>query len=174
MAIERNIVNEGGELREVTKPRKTRKPRTKRVAQEAVVVETPSVIGRPTVYTPELGDMICERISLGESLRKICREDGTPGLATIMRWLVSDDAMYVRFREQYARAKEVQADSYEDMMLDIANNQDDVNRARLIIDTMKWTASKLKPKKYGDKIDMTTNGKDIPAPLFGGKSVNAD
>ncbi len=49
-------------------------------------------------------------------------------------------------------------------------NKEVTNRSRLRVDTRKWLMSKMKPKKYGDKIDHTTNGKDLPSPIYGGKS----
>ncbi len=45
-------------------------------------------------------------------------------------------------------------------------NKEVTNRSRLRVDTRKWIMSKMKPKKYGDKLDMTTNGKDLPTPLL--------
>jgi len=123
--------------------------------------------GRPTKYTDELAARICEEIALGSSLRSICKSEDMPGMSTVFTWLKE----HIDFQEQYARAKEVQADTYEDMMIDTARTEEDVQRARLIVDTMKWTASKLKPKKYGEKIDMTTDGKPLPAPIYGGLSI---
>jgi hypothetical protein len=51
-------------------------------------------------------------------------------------------------------------------------NGDSVQRAKLRVDTRKWLMAKMKPKVYGDKLDMTTNGKDLPTPLLGGLSRN--
>lgn len=115
-------------------------------------------MGRPSVYSQELADKICEQIVLGRSLRSICNDDDMPSIASVIKWLREKDD----FSTQYARAKEEQADTLADDMEDIARDKDiDVQRARLIIDTRKWSASKLKPKKYGDKIDMTSDGKRI-------------
>lgn len=119
-------------------------------------------MGRKSDYTKELVLKICERISLGESLRAITKDEDMPSMATVFRWLTEEDKTY--FQEQYARAKERQADAYEEMMLETARTEKDVARARLIVDTMKWTASKLKPKKYGDKIDVTSDGERLDSP----------
>jgi hypothetical protein len=54
------------------------------------------------------------------------------------------------FLEQYARARELQTDIFIDEIIDIADStENDVQRDRLRIDSRKWIASKLKPKKYG-------------------------
>lgn len=116
-----------------------------------------SVMGRPTIYSEDLRDEICERIALGESVREIIKDDDMPEMRTIFRWLKEKED----FRQQYTRAKEEQADAYEEMMLITARTEEDVARARLIVDTMKWTASKLKPKKYGDKVDVTSDGEKL-------------
>lgn len=118
--------------------------------------------GRPSKYTDKLADEICNRIAAGESLLKITQETGKPDRVTIYRWIEERD----EFRNKYARAKELQAETYEEMMLDTAKTEEDVQRARLIVDTMKWTASKLKPKKYGNQIDVTSDGKALPTPII--------
>lgn len=87
-----------------------------------------------------------------------------PDRSNVHKWLVEHEW----FQDQYAKAKESQADTLADELIYIADTAKDVNLARLRIDTRKWVASKLKPKKYGDKLDMTTNGKDLPTPILGG------
>lgn len=118
--------------------------------------------GRPTKYTPELGDEICERIAQGESLVMICKDDHLPAPKNVYAWLRA----YEDFRNNYVRAREDQADTYADEITYIADTAEDAQKARLQVDARKWVASKLKPKKYGDKIDMTTNGKDLPTPIL--------
>ena len=139
-------------------------------------------MGRPTDYTPELTDEFCERLSDGESLRSICRDDKMPTAKTIYSWM----RKYESFLTQYAIAKEESADALVEDMLDIADNETTtpvmvegrplmvdgkpvmgvdsaaVARARLMVDTRKWAASKLKPKKYGEKIQQdTTHSYDL-------------
>lgn len=143
-------------------------------------------MGRPSDYTQELADTICAELAIGTSLRSVCAQENMPSLQTIFNWFRTKEG----FVEQYARAKEESADAMSEEILDIADdgtndymtivkgntsyNMEDkevTNRSKLRVDTRKWIMSKMKPKKYGDKIDMTTNGKDIPAPLYGGKST---
>jgi hypothetical protein len=106
-------------------------------------------MARPSTYTEELAADICEKIALGNSVRAICREDDMPAISTVFLWL----SKYPEFSEQYARAKEESAEFHADGMIEIADNAslEEVQKARLQIDTRKWVASKLKPKKYGDK-----------------------
>lgn len=129
----------------------------------------------PKPYDPQIGDEICERLANGESLRKITLPKEMPHIATICRWLVANP----EFSEQYARAREAQADALADEILDIADdgsndwmadreeeagvayNGDAVARSKLRVDARKWVAAKLKPKKYGDKLDLTSDGKAL-------------
>lgn len=80
-----------------------------------------------------------------------------PHPGTICRWLA--DPRNDVFREQYARAREAQAEFYADELIDIADDSGtaskpvDVNRSRLRVDARKWVAAKLLPRKYGDKME---------------------
>lgn len=100
----------------------------------------------------------------GESLRGIVNSDHMPNRSTIHLWLATNR----EFSDQYMKAKDNQADTLADDLIYIADTAEDINKARLQVDVRKWAASKLKPKKYGDKLDMTTNGKDLPTPILGG------
>lgn len=112
----------------------------------------------PTMTWPlEVRDKILERIANGESLRAICRSDDMPPAPTVCRWLAEDQS----FREQYARAREAQADALFDDILEIADSPDeDPRRSKLRIDARIWAASKLKPKVYGDKLETTHQAGD--------------
>lgn len=125
-------------------------------------------------YSKELFDRICERIAEGESLRAICQGDDMPNKATVFRWLANDD----KLSDQYARAREAQADVIFDEILDIADdaandymadtsddgaagyklNGENIQRSKLRIDARKWMAGKLRPKVYGDKLDVEHKG----------------
>lgn len=124
----------------------------------------------------EAAARICTLLADGYSLRKIVAMPGMPGMSTVMRWL--DDEANTELREQYARARELQADRMAEEILDIADEQctmvradkhatkdDDgdgntevvfdavaVQRNRLRVDARKWLASKMAPKKYGEQI----------------------
>jgi hypothetical protein len=105
--------------------------------------------GRPTKKTKALAAKICQQLAQGKSMRTVCKAKSMPNAATVFRWLADDK----EFSEQYARAKEESADAMSEDMLDIADNVSlHPNDKRVRIDTRKWLASKLKPKKYGDKL----------------------
>ena len=109
-------------------------------------------IGRPSKFTKELADKICECLANGDSLRKICASGNMPEARTVHRWANENSA----FCQQYAHAREKQAEFYADEIIEIADSviaaAEEVAKARLQIDARKWHASKLAPKKYGDKV----------------------
>lgn len=114
-------------------------------------------MGRPSDFTPETANEICERLSKGESLRAICSDQQAgwlPSDTTVHRWLAGSEDWNIAFREQYAHARTVQADTKFEQAWEIAEaaTVEDVQVARLKIDTIKWQASKLAPKKYGEKV----------------------
>jgi hypothetical protein len=131
-------------------------------APESAQVKT--TVGRPSLFTEDIADEICSRIVQGESLNKICKDAHMPEVRSVYRWLRSNDS----FCQLYVRAKEDQADTLADEIQDISDERpmltimtDDetiekldpvgINRNRLRVDARKWIASKLKPKKYGDR-----------------------
>ena len=134
--------------------------------------KTPAVkprIGAPTTFNNHIASVICTRIAEGESLREIVKDVGMPDRSTVYDWLLRHPV----FADQYTRAREEQADTLADEIIAIADEQPEViavvdkNTGALIehkldnaflqwqknrIDARKWTAMKLKPKKYGEKL----------------------
>lgn len=136
-------------------------------------------MGRPSSFTQDLADRICAELAEGVSLRSVCKADDMPSTQTVFRWLREHES----FRDQYARAKEESADALGEEIQDIADdgtndwmerfnekgesigwtlNGEHVQRSKLRIDARKWLMSKLKPKRYGDKLELSGDPK---APL---------
>lgn len=104
----------------------------------------------PVRFSQELFDTICQRIADGESLRSISLDHDMPTSGTVIRWLAEDSDG--KLQTQYARAREAQADAIADETLHIADTEKDTQVARVRIDTRKWYAGKVRPKKYGDRV----------------------
>ena len=134
-------------------------------------------VWRPTIYTQKLADKICDRLSDGESLRSVCRDEAMPNKSTVFKWLRE----YPKLTDQYTRAKQESADAMAEDILDISDNGandwmekhdpdhpgydfngEHLQRSRLRVDTRKWLMAKMKPKKYGDKLEIAG---DKEAPL---------
>lgn len=126
-------------------------------------------LGRPSEFTPEIATTICVELMDGRSLRSICEDADMPATTTVYRWLHERDD----FRDQYARAREIQAEGGIDDMIEIADdgrndwmlraqggyqvNGEVLARSKLRIETRQWAAMKLLPKKYGDKLQIDAN-----------------
>lgn len=135
--------------------------------------------GRPTKYTQELADKICEELSMGNSIRTVCTPTEMPSPKTFYSWL----RRYPEFLKQYEVAKQESTDAMAEDLLDIADdgtndymerqdkdgvgqgwwviNGEAIQRSRLRVDTRKFLMAKMKPKKYGDKVDLTSGGEKI-------------
>lgn len=127
--------------------------------------------GRPSGLTAEIAEMVCEGVASGKSTRVMCL---TAGISQSMLWRWLDKVDW--FREQYARAKERCADVYAEEIIEIADDsigdmrmdksgnkvvdQEVVARARLRIDARKWYASKVAPKRYGERVTQELQGLD--------------
>lgn len=158
------------------------KPKAKPPAKVAAK-KTTKKQGRPTAFTEAISLLICERLAHGESLVSICKDERLPARGTVMRWLQEDH--HTGFRDNYARAREAQADFYAEEIIGIADEEctyvkhgdgDEarkvevafdsaaVARNRLRVDARKWYASKVAPKKYGEKIAVG-GAEDLPPVL---------
>jgi hypothetical protein len=153
----------------------------------------PKPTGRPSSFNPELASDICAQLATGKSMRTVCLADEMPAMSTVFKWL----SAHSEFAEQYARAKAESADALVEEILDISDdgrndwmevhdkdgdcigykvNGEHVQRSKLRVETRKWIAAKLKPKKYGDKLDLN-HGVQPDNPLFdlmsqmGGKTL---
>lgn len=117
--------------------------------------------------------VIKEISTKGHSLRQVLRNKDMPSSQTFYKWLKDDEIK----SKQYARACYDRADKIFDEIIELADATDSasymdkngnprtdwgkVQRNRLQIDARKWSLSKMMPKKYGDKLDLTTEGEKI-------------
>lgn len=134
-------------------------------------------MARPTIYTDELAHSICSRIASGESMRRICKDDDMPVMSTVMLWLI--DGKHSLLSEQYAKARQIQAETLADEIFDIADdgsndwmkinrgdeegyrvNGEAVARSRLRVDTRKWYLSKVLPR-FADKKEESSGAEQL-------------
>lgn len=110
--------------------------------------------GQPTKYTVAIGEEICRLLTEGKTLTAICEMPGMPGISSIYDWMGG----HPNFSENYARARSVLADHHFDEVLDAsrkalgAQSAEEVQAHKLLVDSLKWRASKMKPSIYGDKL----------------------
>jgi hypothetical protein len=156
---------------ETTKKAAKKPAKTPKATTQAQGSPTPAKnpVGAPTTYNEHIATVICIRIAEGESLRQILKAEGMPVQSAVYEWLLR----HPEFAEQYTRAREEQADTLADEIIAIADEQPEIiavidkRTGELIehkldgaflqwqknrIEARKWTAMKLKPKKYGDRV----------------------
>lgn len=154
----------------------TKKTEVKLTKPKAKVDKEPKKMGRPTDYTPELAERICELVAIHDmGLTRLTAEfPDLPDKSNINRWR----RKYEDFRAKYAQAKCQQLEFMTEDILEIADdgkndwmehydknneciswrvNGEHIQRSRVRIDTRKWLASKLAPKIYGDALTQESN-----------------
>lgn len=133
-------------------------------------------MGRPSLYTQELGDQICDQLSEGGiSLRAICR-DLQISYSTVLTWVRDDEA----FANQYARARETGDDADFDGLIDLASQPPPTVKGftdagwvawqKNLVEAYKWSLSKRRPKKYGEKTEIEHVGKITLESLVAGSA----
>ena len=156
---------------------KTQKPPKRHPVPPKVKRPGQNLGGAEKIYTEELGMLICSRIAMGESLKAICREKDMPHATTVIGWVMNDPV----FREQYRLAREIQAELMGDEILDISDdgtndwmerrnskgefigwmeNGEALRRSQLRVESRRWIAGRLLPKKWGDKQVTEVTGAD--------------
>jgi hypothetical protein len=124
-------------------------------------------------FSQDLFDNICNDIATSsKGLDFICKKYGLNS-RSFYRWIQNDSEL----SQKYACAREEQAEFMADEIVSIADdssndtkviqkgnevieveNTEFVNRSKLRVEARKWIAAKLKPKKYGDKIETNITG----------------
>lgn len=126
-------------------------------------------------------DTIIQRICEGESLRSIllyANREVLPTMAVFLKWVSEDQEL----EKQYARAMSIRSEAMFDEIIEISDESnadidftedgkmrivgEAVQRSRLKIDARKWALSKMNPKKYGDKVDITTDGEKVSTTII--------
>lgn len=132
--------------------------------------------GRPVEAVPQdTAEEIIEWISAGKTLREFCRQEGNPNWRTVYLWIEKDD----EFAGRFARARDMGTDAIAEECLAIIDTEAEIaettsenggstrrdsahvawmkNRVEMRLKLLaKWN-----PKKYGDKLDLTSDGKQV-------------
>lgn len=132
-------------------------------------------MGRKSIYTDEIAQEIVERLSKGEPMAAICRDEHMPAVRTVSDWIAGDE----QFSASIARAREDGFDALAAQCLDIADdasndsklvgggdddaghlvpNSEWISRSKLRVETRLKLLAKWDPKRYGDKVDHNVSG----------------
>lgn len=135
-------------------------------------------MGARSTYSDEIAEEIIERLSNGEPLRQICRDEHIPAWRTVYDWMEADKA----FAARIAHARELGEDALSHECLDIADNAandwmersdnnggtgwqlngEHIQRSKLRIETRLKLLAKWNPKKWGDRVTQTHEGGEKP------------
>lgn len=111
-----------------------------------------------TTYSTDLAAQFCAALADGGTIRKVCKKEGMPSKATVFRWLRD----HPEFARMYEIATDERADTLVDEIVEIADNcktdADSIRKAKLRIYARVEQAQKMKPKKYGAKVQLTGDG----------------
>jgi hypothetical protein len=115
-------------------------------------------------YSKEIADELCALIAEGKSINQITKLPSMPSRRAVQYWLIS----HPDFREKYECAMMLLAEFWAHEIIDIADDaagdyvidecgarvvdHENINRARLKVDSRKWLLSKILPKRYGDRV----------------------
>jgi hypothetical protein len=126
-------------------------------------------MGRRSTFTQEIADEICERLSKGEPLAQICRDEHMPASRTVSDW----KAEHERFAADFARARDDGFDAIALQCLEIADetssdtiktedgerpNTEWISRSKLRVETRLKLLAKWDPKRYGEKLQAELTG----------------
>lgn len=128
---------------------------------------------RPPAISAAQVDIICDRVTNGETCKAVCAEIGVA--ESTFRLMVSNDKP-AGLSARYARAREQQAEAWSDEIVALADESERdtrigkdgeelpdhewITRSRLRVDTRKWLMAKLHPRVYGEKVEQQITGKD--------------
>ncbi len=144
-------------------------------------------LGRPTLYSRELAELICKRLGDGEPLTTLCEEKEMPCESTVYNWLRGINCPEKEiFLQMYSRARKNQGDAYADATVKIADDLikeieekkivpeniicvDPIGYSQILSAKTKvaelrmkarhWHAARLRPNKYGDQINTNNKSK---------------
>lgn len=144
-------------------------------------------MGRPSSYDHETAAPLLAALAEGEPLTRICKRDDMPAITTVYLWMLR----FPEFAASYERAREAQAHTLADETLAIADDgsrdykpdgddggvtvdHDHIARSKLRVDTRKWFASKMLPKKYGERTQVEHSGTVSLESLIAGSEPPAE
>lgn len=144
--------------------------------------------GRPPKWTlerrREIVRLVCDTIAGCGTLLDVCprivgEDSDVPTASVFLTWLHDDQPEGEEFARLYARAREDRLDTLEEQLLrtsfdgrndltrdsngNIVVNSEVIQRSKLISDNVKWFLAKLRRQRFGEAIDVTSNGETLAA-----------
>jgi hypothetical protein len=121
--------------------------------------------GRPPKYSKQLADEICERLALGDSLRRICMDDHLPERTTVWKWGNANPSFSQQLHEARLQQAEGFFDELQDIADDVRKDRDAIAKAKLRADVRKFSLARMNRAKYGEKQDLNIAGQAGAQPV---------
>jgi hypothetical protein len=149
--IEQRVRYSGAELREELQKRLP-EVKSKRVPASEVL------IGRPSTYTPQLGESILQLMANGMTLTEACDELGLYR-STVYRWAENNPSFATTLaraklslaEHAFSQAHAIPKKLYESALKGEEISGPMVAAARLYTDSLKWYAERLNPRDYAQQ-----------------------
>jgi len=119
-------------------------------------------MARPSEYNFNLCIEICDEVANGFNIKTVlASKQSYPSFQTWCNWKREHTQLF----DLYTRSIQDKAESVDEeidlIMSEVKSGDIDAPTGRLLIDTLKWKASKYYPKMFGDKTDITSGGEKI-------------
>lgn len=129
-------------------------------------------VGRPSEYNFTMCQEICAKVAEGRNVKKVLSEkEEYPNFTTWCDWKRNNEELANLYTRSMQDKSESMDEAIDDVMILVRNGEIEAPAARVLIDTLKWKASKYYPKMFGDKVDLTSNGEKL-APIIWQETKN--
>lgn len=138
-------------------------------AYSAIAALTADRGGQPTKKTTDIVDALVMRVAMGRSLLDVCQDDDMPAYSTVTKWRMTDPEFTAKVDVAYEWGECTNVDGIVSIASGGQLSTGDVQRDRLLIDAIKWKASKINSKRFGDRLDVkvdTTGYTIAPSPMI--------
>jgi hypothetical protein len=119
-------------------------------------------MARPSEYNFNLCVEICNQVADGNNIKSVLAlKDHYPVFSTWCKWKRENPELsnlYVNSIQDKADSVDAQID---EIWQGCRDGLYDASTANVLIQTLKWKASKYYPKMFGDKTDITTGGEKL-------------
>lgn len=118
--------------------------------------------GHPSIYDFEMCKEICKRVAMGEHIKAVLdSSDRYPDYSTWCNWKRDNNELFDLYTKAIQDKAEMVTFEINQTMQDMRDGVVEAPVGRILIDTLKWYASKFYPRMFGDKLDLTTDGDKI-------------
>lgn len=119
-------------------------------------------MARPSEYNLDMCKGICKRVAMGEHIKSVLESQKEyPDYSTWCNWKRDNTELFDLYTKAIQDKAEMVTFEINQVMQDMRSGTIEAPVGRILIDTLKWYASKFYPKMFGDKVDITSDGEKL-------------